>query len=124
MKTAELVAEHLAAWKVTTESDLDELVRYGLPRQLIQQIRPAVANIVVDKKGELYAPDEAGVRAWVLPVRVFDPEMPDVIEAINPVWAVSCSDVIDLVAFSPAAPRRFALRRGIATVLGSIEPQY
>jgi uncharacterized membrane protein YhdT len=65
-----------------------------------------------------------GLRAWVLPVRVVDPEMPDAIETTNPVWAAMCSDVVDLVAFSPAAPYRFALRCGIATVLGWVEPQY
>jgi hypothetical protein len=37
---------------------------------------------------------------------------------------VSDAPIVDLLAFSPLARRRWALRRGIATVLGAIEPQY
>src|SRR5262249_31791823 len=49
---------------------------------------------------------------------------PEMIETTDPNEAISAGALIDLIAFSPAAPRRFALRCGAATVLGAIEPQY
>jgi hypothetical protein len=59
-----------------------------------------------------------------MPVCVVDPERLDTIEASNPSSVVSIGPAVDLLAFHPGAPNRWALRYGLATVLGAIAPQY
>ena len=79
MRTAAVLAEYRAISMITADRDLDELVRHGVARQVVERMRPALAKIAVDKKGELYTLDEAGRPPWILPVCVPDPEMPDAI---------------------------------------------
>jgi hypothetical protein len=100
------------------------LIRYGVTVRAIETVCPAPTKISVDRSGEFYQPDEAGRPAWVFPVCCADPEKPDAIETPDPFTAVAAGAVLDLLAFSPVAPGQWALRRGIATVLGAIEPQY
>jgi hypothetical protein len=60
MKARELLAEYGFLSKMTSDSDLDDLVRHGIQQRVIDQIRPAVAKIVVHENGELYTPDRGG----------------------------------------------------------------
>ena len=125
MKTAALTDEYLAAMRpMTLERDVNELMRHDIPMRAIATVCPAPMSIVLDRSGQLYQPDDAGRPAWVLPVCVADPMVPDEIEAADPLAVVSAGFVVDLLAFSMAAPGRYALRCGVATVLGCIPPQY
>jgi hypothetical protein len=124
-ETAALVEEYITAMRqMTLEEHVAELMRYGIPIQAIATVCPAPMKIVLDKSGQLYQPVETGLLAWTFPVCCADPEDPDAIETPDPLMAVATGPVIDLLAFSPSAPGRWALRRGIATVVGAIEPQY
>jgi hypothetical protein len=109
--------------RMTLDRDVEELKRHGVPMRAIVTVVPAPMKIKLDTSGELFWPDDTGLPVWVLPVCAADSDIPDAIEAIDPLTAVRTGPVIDLLAFSPLAPRRWALRRGIATVLGAIEPQ-
>ena len=98
---------------------MQELLRHGLRSEAIA-IFPVPARIALDGPGERYWLDDAGRLAWVLPVCCADPGDPAVIEAPDPTWAISIGPVIDLLAFHPDAPGRWALRLGNAVVLGAI----
>ena len=119
MTGAELVAEYRAALAATSLADLDPLRRAGVGGAGLS-LCPAHARISVSRGG-LYQPDADGGEAFIVPVRVDNPVTP---EAADPVAAVRQGDIVDLLAFSPAFPRRWALRAGAATWLGSVEPQY
>lgn len=80
----------------------------------------ALAPISVSRDG-LYQSDPDGGPAFILPVRVDSPISP---EAADPVATVRHGEIVDLLAFSPAFPQRWALRTGAATWLGAVEPQY
>jgi hypothetical protein len=125
MNTAALVREYLVALRqMTLDRDVAELRRHGVTMRSIATVCPAPVKISLDRSGELYQLDEAGRPAWTFPVCCADPDDPDRIEATDPLMAVAVGPVIDLLAFSPSAPGRWALRRGITTVVGAIEPQY
>ena len=81
------------------------------------------ARITLNRSGTLYQLDDAGRPAWIFPVCAVDPESPEAIEAPDPLHVVSTGAVVDLLAFHPDAPGRWALRLGNAAVLGAIEPQ-
>jgi hypothetical protein len=80
----------------------------------------ALASISVSRSG-LYQPDPDGGPAFIIPVRVDNPISP---EAADPVATVRHGELVDLLAFSPAFPHRWALRTGTATWLGAVEAQY
>ena len=125
MNTAELIDEYLIAMRrMKLDHDVEALKRHSVPMRAIATVCPAPVTITVDRSGELYQPHEAGRAAWVFPVCCIDPENPDAIEAPDPLAVVASGAVIDLLAFSPLAPRRWALRRGVATVVGAIPPQF
>jgi hypothetical protein len=110
--------------RTTLDRDVEALRRHGVPMRAIATVCPAPMNIVLDRSGQLYQPDEAGRPAWVFPICCANPDDSAAIEAADPLAVVATGPVIDLLAFSPLALRRWALRRGVATVLGAIEPQY
>jgi hypothetical protein len=125
MNTAALVREYLVAMRqMTLDRDVAELRRHGVTMRSIATVCPAPVKVSLDRRGELYHPDEAGRPAWVIPVCVVDPVISDEIEAADPLAVVSAGFVVDLLAFSPAAPGHYATRCGVATVLGCIPPQY
>jgi len=95
---------------------------HGVPIRAITIVCPVPARISLSRGGDLYWPDELGRRGWVFPVSVVDPGAPEYVETDDPLSVVSLGPIIDLLAFSPMAPRRWALRHGIATVLGAVEP--
>jgi hypothetical protein len=121
---ADLVYEYLAALRLMTHDDARGLVACGVPWRAIRLTCPVPTLIVLDEARELYWPGPSGRRAWVLPVCAIDPAHPEWIETAEPEVVVSNGAVVDLVAFTPEAPGRWALRLGEAPVLGAIEPQY
>src|SRR5437879_3964408 len=80
--------------------------------------RASVAIRVSNGLFELDAEGEA--RAFIVPTRMGNPMSP---EASDPVQAVREGEILDLLAFSPSYPMRWALRTGNATWLGAIPPQ-
>jgi hypothetical protein len=118
MKTSKLLMEYRSAMgRMTLDDITSEFRRHGVSTQVIAAICPVPMNISVDRSGELYQPDEAGRLAWLVPVRIADLEIPDEIEAADPLTVVSSGVIVDLLVFSPSAPSRYALRCGIANVL-------
>jgi hypothetical protein len=107
-----------------TPDHVQELMRHGVGMGAITTTCPAPTSIAFNEDGDRYWPDDAGYPAWVMPVCVVDPERPELIETVDPLDVVSTGPVIDLVAFDPDYPGCWALRLGLATVLGAIEPQY
>jgi len=103
--------------------DACALVGLGVPWKTITIACPAPARITIG--GDLYTPDPDGGRpACILPVCAVDPEIPELIEAGDHEYVVGYGPVVDLIAFAPTARHRWALRLGVATVLGVIPVQY
>jgi hypothetical protein len=123
-KCAALISEYLDARRRMRVEDARSLMGHGISWRAITIAGPAPVQISLSLDGDLYWPDELGHPAWVLPVRVVDPWDPQETETGDWLDVVSHGPIVDLLAFSPLAPRCWALRRGIATVLGAIEPQY
>lgn len=93
----------------------------GVPIEAITLVCPVPVRIA--RAGDRYEPDTAGRPAWMAPVAVVEPQRLDVIEATDPDAVIRGGYIVDLVAFSLAAPRKFALRLGQGSVLGAIRPQ-
>jgi hypothetical protein len=116
--------EYLAVMRKMGLDDAYELIGHGVPIRAIAAVCPAPTRVLLDGNDRRFRPDPAGQPAWVMPVCVIDPERLDAIEASDPSSVVSIGPAVDLLAFHPCAPNRWALRYGIATVLGTIAPQY
>jgi hypothetical protein len=114
--------EYLPAVRRMSLDDARKLMRHGVALRSITTVCPAPTRVALDGN-DLYRPDPLVQSAWVMPVCAVDPRRSDAIETVDPLGIVSLGPVIDLVAFHPAAPNRWALRLGLATVLGAIEPQ-
>jgi hypothetical protein len=119
MTGADLAAEYRAALKRTTWDHQAPLLDAGVGGPGLA-IGIGLAPISVSRSG-LYQPGPDGGPAFILPVRVDNPTSP---EAADPVDTVRHGEIVDLLAFSPAFPNRWALRTGAATWLGCVEPQY
>jgi hypothetical protein len=117
------VAEYLEVMRKTTLDDARHLnVDLGIPWRSIAATCPAPTRIT-RSSARLYRPDQNGSIAWIIPVCCVDLGCPEDIEALDPIGVVSVGQVLDLVAFDPRHPRRFALRSGSGVVLGAIAPQ-
>jgi hypothetical protein len=119
---AAALAEYLPIMRQMSLDDARMLMRHGIPLRAITTVCPAPTRVALDGN-DLYRPDPSGQPAWVMPVCAVDPGRPEEIETADPLSIVSLGPIVDLVAFHPAAPNRWALRLGLATVLGAIEPQ-
>jgi hypothetical protein len=119
MNAVGLVEEYRRALLATRYEDRRPLVTAGITGETIAAIVPAYARIAVD--GATFEPDPEGGAAYLIPVRVDKPLTP---EAAEPTEAVRSGAIIDLLAFHPAHPYGWALRRDAAEWLGAIEPQY
>jgi hypothetical protein len=119
MNSAALEREYLDALGRTRPSDLAALRDAGVDEGGFA-LSPGVAAIRISERRFELDPDGDAV-AFILPVRVYHPFSP---EAPDPVRFVREGDVVDLLAFSPAVPFRWALRTGAAAWIGCIEPQY
>jgi hypothetical protein len=122
MKTSMLCEEHRVAIRVTRKEDIDELIRHGVAIEAIAAVCPACAPIALDRDGDRYWPDDTGCSGWIVPARVVDPAS-ELIETVDPLHVISRGPVIDLVAFRPDQPGYWALRLGLATVLGAVQLQ-
>jgi hypothetical protein len=122
MRATALTSEYIDPMRRMSLDDARRLMRHGVPLRAITTICPAPTRVVIDGN-DLYRPDPSGQPAWIIPVSVVDPEIPELIEAVDPLGIVSLGPIVDLIAFHPAAPNRWALRRGLAPALGVIEPQ-
>lgn len=125
MMSAALIEEYLVPMRrMTLEDHVVELMRHDIPIRAIAAVCPAHTSIAFNEDADRYWPDDKGHPAWIMPVCVADPARPQLIETVDPLDVVSTGPVIDLVAFHPDYPGCWALRLGLATVLGAIEPQY
>lgn len=116
----ELTAEYESALANSQQCHLRPFIAAGISVRLLWLLTPAFARVTL--RGETYVPDpDDGGAAYVLPVRVNDPVTA---EAIDPWGAVCSADIVDLLAFHPAHPARWALRTGYAEWLGAVPPQY
>ena len=78
----------------------------------------------VEIEGERYQPSPAGTPAAIVAVRMPRGMAPRDIEHPAPTAAALVGeDLVDLVAFAPIAPGRFATRLGVADTLGFLAPQ-
>jgi len=116
----DLRAEHRACSAALTEEDRGRLADLGIAADDIGRFRMCgIARVAV--QGGLYQLDEESGVAIITPVRVERPVSP---EARRPaIWA-RWGPIVDLVAWHPKEPLRWALRVGSAEWLGCIEPQY
>src|SRR3989442_105367 len=105
MNSDRLRGEYLSALRATTFADLQPLFNAGVGAQAIAMADPAISRVTIS--GASYQLDPDGGIAWVIPVRVDDPVTP---ECVDPSEAVSEGAVIDLLAFHPSRPYRWALR--------------
>jgi hypothetical protein len=119
---AALVEEYLASMRNAPLAGVHQLMNAGVQIKAIALVCHVPARI--DRSGDHYQLAPTGRTAWIAPVAVPDPEIPDLIEASEPAAVIAGKNIIDLVAFSLSAPNKFALRLGQGTVLGAIEPQY
>jgi len=116
----DLRAEHRCAVAALTEEDRGRLADFGIGPDDLGRFRMCgIARVAV--RDGLYQPDEEGGVAIITPVRVERPVSP---EARRPaIWA-RWGPIVDLLAWHPSEPLRWALRTGAAEWLGCIEPQY
>jgi hypothetical protein len=122
MNTRSLATEMRVARSALMPEHWDELTEHGVPVPLIANYGlVGAAPIRVDKSG-LYEPAPDGRLAYITPVRIDNELTP---EAEQP---LSCARIlghlVDLLAWHPRHPTRWALRTGAATWLGCIGPQY
>lgn len=120
MKTREIASELNAAIDALDEGQRNLLVAHGVGRNDLALGLVGAALIRVEGTTR-FAPDPEGRPAFITPVRVQYAETP---ESVAPDSAVRVGDIVDLVAWHPLRPDRWALRSGAAEWLGCIEPQY
>lgn len=115
---SDLTEELAAALDAVTAADCQVMRGARVPPAMFVRGFLGVARVLVE--GEHYQPHESGGRAFITPVRVLEQDSPE-----DPDFDVapSLGALIDLVAWHPRFPDRWALRRGAATWLGAIPPQ-
>ena len=82
-------------------------------------VGPALDRVRV--ANEMFELDDEAGSAFIIPVRVENYITP---EASDPVQTVRDGKIVDLVAFHPRHPARWALRYGSAEWIGAVESQY
>ena len=80
-----------------------------------------VSRIMLDNTGTTYQPVDEGPEVFITPVRVGQIDTPE-----NSQFEIvpQFGNLIDILAWSPRYPTRWALRCDLAAWLGSIPPQY
>ena len=116
---AAVSCEYLATLRSTRFPDLAPLRQAGIGGPGLA-VGPALASIQITD-GRFQLDTHGDAKAFVIPVRVGNPLTAEV---SDPIRAVRCGALIDLLAVSPSYPDRWALRVGNATWLGAIEPQF
>jgi hypothetical protein len=103
-----------------TAADRATLERAGVPRIVVDLGMVGAATISL-RLDSTYDPDEHGARVFVTPCRVDDPWSP---ESAEFELAAQYGMIVDVIAWHPRAPMRWATRLGLAQWLGAIEPQF
>jgi hypothetical protein len=119
MKTAELEAERRQSLANFRREHMDELIRCGVPVSLIADHLMVGVELIGLTADGCYYPDADGELAFVSPIRCQYPVTP---QPTDPWSFVRCGDLIDLLAWDPAADD-WALRTGNAAWLGCSEVQ-
>lgn len=121
MGTGILLDEMRAARAALTAEHRVELLEHGVPADLIGRYSLIGAARIRINAG-LYDPVPDGRPAFITPALIDNPLTP---EAADPLACARVTgDLVDLVAWHPRHPSRWALRVGSATWLGATEPQY
>ena len=115
---SDLLAEWVAAQRAMEPVDRRDLMSLGLEAMDALLL---VGKVHARRDGELYVPHTGGWPAFVTPILV---EYPDTPEAHIPAQAVRFGDIVDLVIWDQRHPHSWALRRGAAEWLGTVELQY
>jgi hypothetical protein len=115
-----LARELAQAVEALSDTQHEELVQAGVDRLDIALglVGAAYGHVTASNR---FDPHPDGRLAFVTPIRCHDPRT---LESPVPASAVRVGEIIDLVYWHPAAPRRWALRTGVADCLGLIPPQY
>jgi hypothetical protein len=114
MNTATLVAEMRYALAELDIAHHAELAAAGVPA-----IAHAVGASRIRVEGSFYWPDPEGHPAYITPVLVDNPLTPE--SSIQ--TYIDLPYLVDLLAWHPRHPARWALRVGAAEWLGFVEPQ-
>jgi len=115
VKTRDLAREMADAVAALQPRHLDELDRHGLDLLDIVVIPQLVGRADVKIEGERYQPDPHGSGAFITPVCIHEPHWP---ESPYPLEFVRYGNLVDLVAWHPRFPDRWATRTGTASWLG------
>ena len=117
-----IAAEYIAAVRALTAVHRERLLAAGVHPGDIDLGMVGVARGRL-AKFDLFEPDPCGALTYLCPVRI-DPFNPLCIASPVADSAVRFGHLIDIAAFHPDFPDRWALRLGTADCLGLIEPQY
>jgi hypothetical protein len=117
VKTADLEAEHREAVKNLTTEDAQELVDQLLIPWFAVIIYQLVGIMPIRREGWLWEPDPDGELAYITPLRI---ERIDTALSLEPWETTRWGELVDLIAWDPRAPRRWALRTASTLWLGSI----
>jgi hypothetical protein len=116
----DLTGELAATRASTTEEERAKLAKLGIPQHMLDMV--GAARVDLFSGGKLYQPlEDIGDRVFIIGVRVGDPISP---EHPRPDEVAYCGILIDLLAWHPDVPERWATRLDLATWLGAIPPQY
>ncbi|HEV3176025.1 MAG TPA: hypothetical protein VGZ72_08550 [Stellaceae bacterium] len=120
MSAPDLAAELCAAQGALSAEHRARLRGLGIPDLTLAIGFVGVARIDLDRSGRRYQPAEAGDEVFLTPARIGNPVSPE-----DPDFELIAQygELIDLVAWLPDYPDRWATRRGLATWLGAISPQ-
>ena len=119
MTSADLAREMATARRCLSGADREALIAAGISAPVIAA--GLIGAALVRLAGDLFEPDPDGRFAFLTPVRVYDAITP---ESPHPIVTVRAGALIDILAWHPKHPQRWALRRGLATWAGACWPQY
>ncbi|HVM79909.1 MAG TPA: hypothetical protein VMU06_12885 [Stellaceae bacterium] len=122
MSGADLLREFASAQCALDTKNRAELHAIGIPDIILARGLVGIARVEVSLDGKRYEPADEGHELFITPARVgLDPSTP---EATNHETVPQDGRLVDLVAWSPHYPGRWATRTGLAAWLGAIEPQF
>jgi hypothetical protein len=122
MKSRDLIAELDRAQRALDAGHRDKLHNLGISPPTVGRGLVGIARVQLSATGRIYWPDEDGAEAFITPARIGeDPSSP---QSAGFEVVPQYGDVIDLIAWSPMHPGKWALRSNLADWLGAIPPQF